>query len=64
MVGTLAGLERDAAETFLQYPNRGNMNVLTTFASVEYPGVEEWFRALADRFAWKEGGKWHLVVPA
>jgi len=66
-VGLLAGLERherDAVEAFLQHPHGGNLNLLATFASVEYAGVEELFAALPDRLVWKEGGKWRLVVPA
>ena len=66
-VGLLAGLERherDAVQAFLENPHGGNLNVLATFASVEYSGVEELFTALPDRFVWKEGGKWRLLVPA
>jgi hypothetical protein len=66
-VGLLAGLERherDAVEAFLRHPHGGNLNVLATFASVEYAGVEELFSTLPDQFVWKEGGKWRLLVPA
>lgn len=66
-VASVVGLEeyeRRAFQRFLENPNGRNVNTLATYASTESPLVEGCFDSLPDSVVWKDGGKWHILVPA